>query len=331
MIRAAEAPPRARPIAAGGPAGVGPSAVRLAVGALLAAAPWLLGDYALALLGEVLIYALLAMSLDVVLGYAGLISLGHAAFFGLGGYAVALLATRAAWPVALAAAAAVAAAGLAALVFGLIALRARGVAFIMLTFALAQLLHTVAFKADWAGGSNGLVGVPRPAAAASDTAYYFVILGAVAAAAWLLGRLVRAPLGRTLVGIRENPGRMAAMGYAVDRHRLAALVVGGLGAGLAGALYAPFNGYIGPGSLDWLTSGEAMIMVVFGGVGTLRGPAAGAALYILLREAASSYTEHWMLVLGGVFVGFVLVAPDGLAGLGRRLAARLSCLRSGER
>lgn len=304
-------------------AGAARLTARLALVALLAAGPWLLGDYALALLGEALIYALFAMSLDVVLGYAGLISLGHAAFFGLGGYAVGLLATRAAWPVPLAAAAAVGLAGLAALLFGIVALRARGVYFIMLTFALAQLLHTIAFKADWAGSSNGLVGVPRPALAAGERAYYFAILAAVAAAAWLLGRFVRAPAGRVLVGIRENAGRMAAMGYAVDRFRLAALAAGGLGAGLAGALYAPFTGYIGPNSLDWLASGEAMIMVVFGGVGTLRGPAVGAVLYILLREVVSSYTEHWMLVLGVVFVGFVLVAPDGLAGLARRVAARL--------
>jgi branched-chain amino acid transport system permease protein len=279
---------------------------------VLAAAPWGLGDYGLSLLSEILVYALFAMSLDLVLGCAGLVSLGHAAFFGLGGYGFALLAT-----------AAVALAGAGGALFGAVALRGRGVGFIMLTFALAQLLHTVAFKSDWAGGSNGLVGVPRPPFATGEAAFYLVILATVVAAAWLAGRVVGSPVGRTLVGIRENAGRMAAMGYPVDRYRLLALVLGAVGAGAAGALYAAFTGYIGPSSLDWHASGEALIMVVLGGVGTLRGPAAGAAAYILLREGISSLTPHWMLALGALFVGFVLVAPDGLAGLARRAAGPL--------
>jgi branched-chain amino acid transport system permease protein len=300
-----------------------PAASRALLVGVLAAAPWGLGDYGLSLLSEILVYALFAMSLDLVLGCAGLVSLGHAAFFGLGGYAFALLATAAGWPVAAAAPAAVALAGVGGALFGAVALRGRGVGFIMLTFALAQLLHTIAFKSDWAGGSNGLVGVPRPAVATGEAAFYFVILATVAAAAWLAGRVVGSPVGRTLVGIRENAGRMAAMGYPVDRYRLLALVLGALGAGAAGALYAGFTGYIGPSSLDWHASGEALIMVVFGGAGTLRGPAAGAAAFILLREGISSLTPHWMLALGALLVGFVLVAPDGLAGLARRAVARL--------
>jgi branched-chain amino acid transport system permease protein len=295
---------------------------KLAVGAVLAAAPWALGDYGLALLTEVLVYALFAMSLDVVLGYAGLVSLGHAAFFGIGGYGYALLASYG-WPWGAAAAGAVAAAGAGAVLFGAVALRGRGVGFILLTFALAQLLHAVVFKADWAGGSNGLVGVPRPGVAGGDAGFYGLVLLTVAVAAWLLGRVVDSPVGRTLVGTRENPARMSAMGYDVNRCRLAAVVVGALAAGLAGVLYAAYAGYIGPGSLDWHASGEALVMVIFGGVGTLRGPAAGAALYILLREGISGVTEHWMLVLGAVFVGFVVAAPDGLAGLTRRALARL--------
>ncbi len=295
---------------------------RAALVVVLAAAPWVLGDYRLALLTEVLVYALFAMSLDVVLGYTGLVSLGHAAFFGIGGYGYALLSAHG-WPTGPAAAAAVVAAGAAAVPFGVVALRGRGVGFILLTFALAQLLHSVVFKADWAGGSNGLVGVPRPAAFPTEAGFYALVLSTVVVAAWLLGRVVGSPVGRTLVGIRENPARMAAMGYDVGRYRLAAIVVGALAAGLAGVLYAAFAGYVGPSSLDWHASGEALVMVVFGGVGTLRGPAAGAALYILLREGISSVTEHWMLVLGALFVGFVIAAPDGLAGLARRTRARL--------
>lgn len=288
----------------------------------LAAAPFVLEPYALGLLTEILVYALFAMSLDLILGYAGLVSLGHAAFFGLGGYGYALLAAQG-WPSAAAAAAAVAAAGAGAVLFGAVALRGRGVGFILLTFALGQLLHSVVFKADWAGGSNGLVGVPRPEWLSSEAGFYALVLGAAAVSAWLLGRVANSPVGRTLVGIRENAGRMTAMGYDVDRYRQAAIVLAAIPAGVAGVLYAAFAGYIGPGSLDWHASGEVLVMVIFGGVGTLRGPAAGAALYILLREGLSSVTEHWMLVLGALFVGFVVAAPDGLFGLGRRALAHL--------
>jgi branched-chain amino acid transport system permease protein len=307
-----------------GAAGTLELAGKVALVGVLAAAPWLLGAYGLALAAEVLVFALFAMSLDVVLGYGGLVSLGHAAFFGLGGYGFALLATAAHWPVLAAAAGAVALAGAGGALLGAIALRGRGVGFIMLTFALAQLLHTVVFRADWAGGSNGLVGLPRPAFAQGETAYYFAVLAVVVVSAWLLARVVDAPFGRTLVGIRENPSRMRAMGYAVDARRLAALVVAAFAAGAAGVLYGAFTGYVGPDVLDWRASGEVLIMAVLGGVGTLRGPALGAAAFILLREVVSSYTEHWMLVLGLAFVAVVLVSPDGLLGVWRRVARRLS-------
>jgi len=300
----------------------------LALAALgaVAALPWLAGSYPVKLVQEILIWGIFAMSLDLLMGYAGMISLGHSAFFGLGGYVAALALKH--WSPSLTSALllpALAAAG-AALVIGSLSIRSSGVYFIMLTLAFSQMLYAAAFSAAWLGSSDGLPGVPRPRLPGVDldrtSVFHLYVVTVFVLAALALHRIVRSPFGRVLGGIEDNEHRMVAVGYAVARFKLVAFVVAGTVAGIAGALYAQFNGYISPEALSWTTSGEVLLMVIIGGAGTLGGPVLGAAGFILLQSLVSSYTERWMLILGAVFIGFVLWAPAGLLGIVRREAKR---------
>ncbi|MBI3003457.1 MAG: branched-chain amino acid ABC transporter permease [candidate division NC10 bacterium] len=298
--------------------------------ALLAAAPFVLPPYPLGLLLEALLFGLFAMSLDLLVGWAGLVSLGHAAAFGLGGYTLALVTLQGGASLLPALAAALLlAAGWAALT-GALCVRGRGVGFLMLTLAFAQLLHTVAYKwTSLTGGTNGLAGIPRPPLTfgplgslpvEGETAFYFVVLAAAALGALLLHRVGRSPLGHILRGIRANEARMRALGFPVVRYKVAALTLAGALAAVAGALHAAYTGYVSPDSLDWITSGEVLIMVLLGGAGTLVGPVVGAAIFLFLREVVSTLTQHWMLYLGALFMACVLLFPQGLVGVlrGRR-------------
>ncbi len=297
---------------------------RLAVCLALAAVaglPWLTGSYPVKLAQEILIWGIFAMSLDLLVGYAGLVSFGHSAFFGLGGYVAALALKH--WAPSLAAAllAPAAAAAAAGLVIGYLSIRVSGVYFIMLTLAFSQMFYAAAFSAEFLGASDGLPGVPRPRLPRvdlNDTAtfhLYVVVVFLLAGVA--LYRIVRSPFGHVLRGIADNEHRMVAVGYPVNRFKLVAFVVAGTIAGIAGSLYAQFNGYVSPEALFWTTSGEALLMVIIGGTGTLAGPVLGAAAFIGLQSLVSSYTDRWMLILGAVFIGFVLRAPAGLLGLVR--------------
>lgn len=289
-----------------------------AVVAVLAVLPWTAGSYPVKLVEEILIWGLFAMSLDLLMGHAGMVSFGHSAFFGLGAYAAAL--ALKAWPGVLAALvvpALVTAA--AAVVIGFFSIRVSGVYFIMLTLAFSQMFYAYAFQAAWLGAEDGIVGVPRARILGVDTAgpvafhLYLVLL--LAAAALLLWRVVGSPFGHVLRGIHENEGRMEAVGYAVQRYKLLAFVLAGTVAGMAGALYTQLNLYISPDAFFWTTSGEALLMVIIGGTGTLGGAVLGAGAFILLQSLVSTYTERWMLILGLTFILFVLFAPGGLVGL----------------
>jgi branched-chain amino acid transport system permease protein len=251
------------------------------------------------------------------MGYAGMVSFGHSAFFGIGGYVAALalakspgLVSALVWPAL--------AAGLAALVIGFFSIRVSGVYFIMLTLAFSQMFYAYAFQVSWLGAEDGLVGIPRPAVPGVDLTgirsfhgYLLTLFVLVAVALW---RVVRSPFGHVLRGIHENEERMEAVGYAVDRYKLVAFVIAGVFAGLAGSLYAQFNGSITPDAFFWTTSGEALLMVIIGGTGTLGGSVLGAAAFILLQSLVSTYTERWMLILGVTFIFFVLFAPGGIVG-----------------
>jgi branched-chain amino acid transport system permease protein len=285
--------------------------------ALVAAFPLFAGNYPVKLLQEILIWGIFAMSLDLLMGYAGMVSFGHSAFFGVGGYVAALALVKAPGLVSALALPALAAAA-AALVIGFFSIRVSGVYFIMLTLAFSQMFYAVAFQAAWLGAEDGLVGVPRPSvlgwSLSSPGAFHAYLLVLVGASSFLLWRIVRSPFGHVLRGIHDNEGRMQTIGYPVNRYKLLAFVVGGTVAGVAGSLYAQLVGSISPDAFLWTTSGEALLMVIIGGTGTLGGAMLGAAAFILLQSLVSSYTERWMLILGLTFVLLVLFAPGGILG-----------------
>ena len=283
--------------------------------------PAAFGRYPVKLLQEILIWGIYAMSLDLLMGYAGMVSFGHAAFFGVGGYAAALALTGPDGTVGglLGALLLPAAAGaLTALVIGFFSIRVGGVYFIMLTLAFSQMFYAYAFQTAWLGAEDGITGVPRPTLLGVPTgegwAFHVYVVAIAALATLFLWRVVRSPFGHVLAGIHENEGRMAAVGYPVGRHKLLAFVLAGTLASLAGSLYAQFSGSITPAAFFWATSGEALLMVIIGGTCTLGGPVLGAAAFILLQSLVSTYTERWMLILGATFILLVLFAPGGIVG-----------------
>ncbi len=298
------------------------AAVVIAALALLAPA---LPAYPLTLLTQALIFGIMAMSLDVLLGYTGLPSLGQAAYFGAAAYAVALLATEGQVGLAGCAVAGIALATVTAAVFGVIAIRAVGTYFLMITLALGMIVWGLAFR--WVSltkGDNGVSGVPRPELGALNLTpplpfFYFALT--VAALVWLLlGLLVSSPFGLGLKGIRGSESRMRALGYNVWLHKYVAFVISGAFAGVAGVLWAYYNGFVGPTDVQLVTSVETLLMVALGGPGTLVGPAVGAAVIVFLKNFVSVYTKRWLLILGAVYIGVILFAPQGLVGAmrGRR-------------
>ena len=301
--------------------------IRLRLAALGAGAlvllllPYFLPSYFLGLATKMLIFALFAMSLDLLLGYTGLASLGHAAYFGVAAYTVGLLALKADASLWLALPAGLLAAGVTAAFFGLLALRARGSYFLMITLALAQVLWAIAFSwRSMTGGDDGLPNIPRPELPlpwplADSTPFYYFVLLVAGAAAVLLARIVRSPFGYALRGIRESESRMLALGYNVWRYKYLAFVLAGLFAGLAGCLYAYYNRFVSPEYIHVVRSAEVLLMVILGGAGTLVGPAIGAGVIVLLENVISAHTQRWLMVLGAVYVVVTLFAPRGLMGL----------------
>jgi branched-chain amino acid transport system permease protein len=284
----------------------------------LALFPLTAGNYPVKLLQEILIWGIFAMSLDLLMGYAGMVSFGHSAFFGIGGYVAALALAKSPGLISALVLPALAA-GLAALVIGFFSIRVSGVYFIMLTLAFSQMFHAYTFQVSWLGAEDGLVGIPRPVVPGWDVSslrgFHGYLLTLVTLSALVLWRIVRSSFGHVLRGIHENEARMEAVGYAVDRYKLVAFVVAGVFAGLAGSLYVQFNGSITPDAFFCKTSGEALLMVIIGGTGTLGGAVLGAAAFILLQSLVSTYTERWMFILGATFILFVLFAPGGIVGV----------------
>ena len=287
---------------------------------LLLISPPFLSSFLLTLLTQALIYAILAMSLDIILGYTGLASLGHAAYFGLGAYSVGILATRHGagfWitlPVGVLLAVAVAA------IFGLVALRATGVYFLMITLALGMVVWGLAHRwVTMTQGDNGISAIPRPdlglpwSLAHSVPFYYFALAGFFISF-WILLVIVRSPFGRSLVGIRESESRMRTLGYHVWLHKYIGFVIAGGFAGFAGVLWAYYNGFVSPADLQLATSVEVLLMVALGGRGTLLGPALGATIIVFLKNLVSVYTHRWLLILGAVYIATIVYAPEGVVG-----------------
>lgn len=302
----------------------------LAAGALLVAAlaAWRYSGYAGEdRLGEIAVWAIFAMSLDLLVGYAGMVSLGHALFFGLGAYALASLSLFLGWPPSLALLAGVAIAAAGALAVGAVAVRLSGVFFIMITLAFGQMGWAYFLRAPTFGGIGGMSGVRLldlsrlglDLANPADFALVAIIAAALVYA--LLAVVTASPFGRMLVALHQNEHRTQALGLPVRRYKLAAFALAGALAGFAGGLQAERTAFVSPELLVWTTSGEVLIMVIVGGLGSLAGPAAGAAIWVVLRHYLSALTPYWMLAMGLFFVAVVLFAGGGLIGLARRRMA----------
>ncbi|MBI2318184.1 MAG: branched-chain amino acid ABC transporter permease [Betaproteobacteria bacterium] len=289
--------------------------------AALALVPLVLGDYGRSLVAEVLLYCIFAMSLDLLMGYTGLMSFGHAAFFGIGAYTVAVLGVQFGLHPLLGMLAAVVLASLCAAVIGFFCIRASGVYFIMLTLAFAQLLYSVVIR--WRSVTNGTDGITSPQLASGEATYY-VVLAFFLIVYFGLRRLVAAPLGNVFIGIRENEMRMRAAGYATARFKLLSFVIGGGLGAIAGALFALHNGFVSPGVLFWMLSGEGMVMVILGGLGTLLGPIVGASVFIILEHRGSIYSSHWEFIVGATFIACVLFFKQGIYGWCRELLEQKS-------
>lgn len=286
--------------------------------AALAAGPlWLGGDYYVNLASQVLIAAMFALSLNLLVGYAGLTSLGHAGYLGIAAYTSGWMMLNLKVTHAVAALAALGASGLMAALFGLVALRASGLSFLMITLAMGQVLWGLAYR--WAGvtgGDNGLSGLTRPApfgfSLDSASHFYWFTLIVFALVLAVVLTLVRSPFGATIRGTRDQPRRMATLGYDVWRIRWLTFTASGFLGGVAGLMYVYYQQFISPHSLSLAGSAEMLLMVIAGGPGTLAGPIVGAGLVVLLKNVASAYIDRWIMLLGFVFVLIVMFVPGGI-------------------
>ncbi|HEY6003675.1 MAG TPA: branched-chain amino acid ABC transporter permease [Anaeromyxobacter sp.] len=302
--------------------------------AALAAFPLAGGPFYVELVGKVMILAIFAMSLDLLVGTTGLVSFGHAAYYGIGAYALALLAPRydaanlwATLPRSILAAA------LAALVVGALVVRVKGVYFIMVTLAFAQMAYFVFHDTDLGGGSDGLSMSFRPVAQLGPFAVfdvsnprhvYWFILAAMVAVAAFIRIMLRSPLGRALEGIRSNEHRMRSLGFSVPRYKLASFTIAGGLAGLAGYLLAMQGGFVNPELISWHQSGNALVMVILGGRGRAHAGIVGAFVFVALQELFQSLTTHWQLPFGAAIILLVMLLPGGVLGGVARLEAALA-------
>jgi branched-chain amino acid transport system permease protein len=292
------------------------------------AAPLLLDTFWISLVIQMLIFGLLALSVDLLTGHAGLLPMGHAGFFAVAAYATAILEVRHEQGPWVSAAGGVLAALALAMAFGL-SVRTGGVYFILLTLALGHIVWGVAMRwTTFTGGENGVSNVPPPQLAGVSFAplstYYYLVLAVVAACALAYRVLVRSPFGLALRGIRESESRMRGLGYHVFAHKYAAFVLSGGLAGVAGVLYAYWNRFVSPATANFHTSAEAVLMGILGGTGTIVGPLVGAAIVLVIRNWLSAYVAWWTAAMGAVFIVTVLWAPHGVVGLARRRRPRLA-------
>jgi len=300
-----------------------PAAAVFAALAVLPLTPWMTKFYLL-LAFDALLFGAVAMALDLLMGYTGLVSFGHAAFFGLGAYATAVLLSHGYLSLWLCVAAAIAVVGLYAIAVSYFATTRRGIYFALLTLIFAEVVYTFFRYTQTFGGSDGIQGLPAAEllpGVAIDTPlrnYYLVVV--YLAAVWIVCRtLVTSHFGAVLVAIRENEDRARFLGYAVPRYKMTACLISALLTGVGGALYPSRAAYATPDLMHWSISGEFIIMVMIGGLGTLVGPVIGGVFFIVLQEKISSYVDWHFLVIGLVLVAIVLVMPKGLLGFRRFL------------
>jgi len=304
------------------------SLIPLACALVLAVVGPLLSPYLSDLVVKMMILSIFALSLQLLVGMTGLVSLGHAAFYGIGAYVTVLASGNEGGSIAVLLPLAMGAAAAYALVVGALSLRTRGVYFIMVTLAFAQMAFFVIHDTPLGGGSDGIYMYVRPALGPIDleqrNVLFYVVLAALAATYALLALIGRSRLGAALAGIRVNEQRMRAAGFPTFFYKLAAFVIAGALAGLAGFLVASRDGVVNPELLAWHNSGEVLLMIILGGLGSLRGAVLGAVVFTLLKEVLSSHgivgplADHWQLTLGLAIIAFVAFLPKGLIGLATR-------------
>jgi branched-chain amino acid transport system permease protein len=300
-------------------------ALAMVIMAGLAALPFGLTKYQIGLATEMLIYGILAMSIDILAGFAGRTSLAHGALFGVSAYVVVYAITVLGLPPAIGFLLGVLAATAAAALFALVAARTTGVYFLLLTLALGMIVWGICLRwTDVTGGENGLRGNLRTGGLRDYAVFYWLVLACAAAASLAMWRLVRSPFGLTLRGIRDSESRMRSLGYDVYLHLFIGFTVSGLFAGIAGALYAFFNSFVSPATVALTQSVQGLLMAITGGIGTLFGAFIGSGAILMLENVVSSYTERWQTVLGVTFILVMIFAPEGLVGKLGTLLARAS-------
>lgn len=290
----------------------------IAILLVLLALPLILGGtYYTNLASQILIAAIFAMSLNLLVGYAGLTSLGHAGYLGLAAYISSWLTVKLGWSHASTAAIAIASTTFIAGVFGLIALRATGISFLMITLAFGQILWGLAYRwASVTGGDNGISGITRPSPFGIDmgeASHFYYLSLFVFLLVWIaITILVRSPFGATIRGTKDQPRRMSALGFNVWLIRWITFTACGFFGSIGGIMYVYYHQFISPHSLSLANSAEMLLMVIAGGAGTLMGPVIGAALVMLLKNVASQYVDHWVTLLGLVFIFIVMFIPGGI-------------------
>jgi branched-chain amino acid transport system permease protein len=281
----------------------------------------LIGNYFLmSLFTRIVILAMAAVSLNLIMGFGGMVSFGHAAYLGIGGYAIGILAKEGInsgflqWPLALAMSA------LFALAVGALSLRTRGVYFIMITLAFAQMVYYVAIGLDRYGGDDGMTIYKRSQFGdlinlSNKTAFYYLCLVLLLVAVYIVWRIVNSRFGLVIQGARSNDRRMRAIGFPTYRYKLVCFVIAGTMCGLAGALLANHTDFISPAVMHWTRSGDLIVMAVLGGMGTVFGPVIGAVALLVLEEVLSGVTEYWQIIMGPIFLLVVLFARGGIDGV----------------
>ena len=282
----------------------------------------------LSLVTEMLILALAASGLNLMLGYAGMVSFGPAGFYAVGAYATALILVYTKLPFALAFIAGPIVAALAAIVIGWFCVRLTHVYFALLTLAFAQIIHTIIFEwYDFTKGDNGIVDIPLPEILKSIPHYYYFSLIVVSLCIALLWMIIKSPFGKTLQAMRENPQRTESIGIPVRLYQLATFVLSGIFLGVAGSLFCGFNKNVFPNYAHWIKSTEMLVVCLLGGIYTFFGPIVGSIVYLFLDKVITGYTQFWPLVLGLIIIVLLLFLRGGIAGF---IAERLALRRRGD-
>lgn len=300
----------------------------LLLAAALCTLPFFVSGYVMTLAVEVMIAGVFASGINLLTGYTGLVSLGQAMFLGLGGYGIAIGTALLGWPLWVSAPITLVVVAAIAAAIGAICTRTRGVEFLLITLAFSQMFYGAAIKLRWTNGSDGMTGIPRPdlsllsVSADNPTTFYYYVLAVSVVALLLLWRIVNAPFGSILVGIRENERRMMSMGYAVAYYKIGSFVLAAMVCAVAGILQSQYTYFVSPDSMSWQMSGEGVLMVIIGGANVVLGPFVGAAVFVLVKQVLSLITDEYNLFFGIFFMLVVAFFRGGVLGAINRLIGK---------